>query len=112
MPGDIYDIEGYSITEDIIKNEKCYSLQYHELKSIAEIKDALENNSQGKGQLEGYISYLEHLELKLSTIIMTEEKEGLPNISLKNDLRSIRNLKEMAIQMLQKPIMMTERRGG
>lgn len=100
MEFDKYDIEGYSREEDIKKNENVYSLQQHEIKSLEEIQHAIE---KGAGQqLEAYLSYLDHLELKVSTILITEEKEGLSNVPLRSDLSRIRRMKEQVLLLLKK----------
>ena len=97
-----YDIEGYFRGEDIKKNERCYSLHYHEERSLEEIQRGLSRGELSKEQLENYLSYLDNLELKLITILITEEKEGLANLGLKSDLSQIRKLKSEILFFLKK----------
>ena len=89
-----YDIEGYFRGDDIRKNERCYSLQHYEAKSISEIQQGLNLGNMDKEQMPNYLSYLDNLELKFSNILITEEKEGLINWELKSAISLIRKLKD------------------
>ena len=101
MASDMYDVEGYFRGEDIKKNERCYTLHYHETKSLSEIQETLRSGKVNKEQLQNYRSYLEALELKFSTILITEEKEGLVNWALKSDLSLVRKLREEINQLIK-----------
>ena len=93
MQGYEYDIEGYSISEHVRRSINCYSLQEHEKKSLEEVQNALQGDASRK-QLADYGEYLNSLETKFSTILITEEKEGLSNVQLRTELSFIRRLKE------------------
>ncbi len=103
MAVDQYDVEGY-LREDgkLKRNEVAYTLQLHEINSINEITSSLERGKTTKDQFREYIAYLDNLELKLSTIIITEEKEGIINSRLKNELSTVRNLKRTVLAAFEK----------
>lgn len=101
MPFDKKNVEP-RIQEDINRSESVYSLQPHEIKSLQEIQESLDKGKAARESIENFLAYLEHLEMKLSTIMATEEKEGLVNLHIKNDISSIRELKQRAAIQLKK----------
>lgn len=98
-----YDIEGYSIFEQVRRSVNCYSLQPHERKSLEEIQKSL-NGPLTKQQLRDYSQYLDSLESKLGTILITEEKEGMSNLQLRTELSFIRRLRDQTKVMLERAL--------
>lgn len=111
MAFDKYDVEGY-LREDnkLRRNEVAYALQFHEINSINEITQRLERGRIKTEHLSQYYAYLDHLEVKLSTIIITEEKEGISNVQLKSDLNNVRNLKRHVSSLLEKSTRLMSKR--
>ncbi len=100
-----YDVEGY-LREDgkLKRNEVAYALQLHEINSLHEISQSLERGTRNREQLREYLAYLDNLEVKLSTIIVTEEKEGVINMRLKSDLNNVRSLKRDVSLALERQV--------
>ncbi len=101
-PSDIkhYDLQGYSRDERIKRAECPYSLREHEIKSLNEIMECVKEGKCDKEKLENMKTYLDHIESRFANILVTEEREGIADLELKNNIGFIRTLKRQVASLL------------
>lgn len=70
--------------------ECCYQLPFYDRQSINEIESTIERNKyKDRDTAEQHLTYLEHLQGKLRSILAEEKRSGLSNPELEADLRKV-----------------------
>ncbi len=93
-----YDHHGYSREERAKNSRNLYELMDHEKRNMNEIGKAITKGKFSREEeAENYLTYVEKLEIKLMTVLATEEKEGLMNTEIQVELGNLRKMKSELI---------------
>ncbi|MCP3683960.1 MAG: hypothetical protein GY861_14860 [bacterium] len=87
--------EGFSSEELKRMHEASgfYKLQYHEVRSLNEIKSSLDHMAYTNPKIiKEHLAYLESLSGKINSILVREEREGIMNWGLRHRSDELRQL--------------------
>ncbi|MBI4439218.1 hypothetical protein HY640_04760 [Candidatus Woesearchaeota archaeon] len=101
VAADEYAFEGYPVSE--VKSRygvKPYRLESYELDSIREVKSMLASmRYRSRETVEEHIAFMESLVKKLNLIAVTEEREGVMNLELRQSISEVRGLCAQLVEL-------------